>query len=97
MNRLLPLAIALLALGCGGDAACELPAQWSTARPGDGSTCQVNLFGATEHAAYCGGTPGNWSCACGPAAENPRTFVSEDLCELDGDARVCQAIARCGW
>ncbi len=91
------IAVALGGVGCGGDETCALPAQWSSARSGDGSTCQVNIFGATEHAAYCGGSAGNWRCACGPVAEQPLEFTSTDFCELDAEARVCQAIERCGF
>lgn len=83
--------------GCNGDSTCDLPDQWSTATSGDGSTCQVNIFGDTEYAVYCGGTPGNWDCACGPAADNPPEFVSVDFCDINDEERVCQAIAQCGF
>ena len=46
---------------------------------------------------YCGGSSGNWSCACGPLSENPMEFVSPDFCDLEPEERVCQAIARCGF
>ena len=98
MLRLVAASIALAALtACGGGPSCELPAQWSSASSGDGSTCQVNIFAPSEHAAYCGGSSGNWSCACGPLSENPLEFVSTDLCDLDPEERVCQAIERCGY
>ena len=97
--RLLSMTLAILALtACADDGgSCELPPQWSTATSGDGSTCQVNIFTTPEHAVYCGGSTGNWQCACGPAADNPPEFTSEDFCDLSDEARVCQAIARCGF
>lgn len=96
--RLVAIAIAVAALAaCGDDPSCGLPELWSSARSGDGSTCQVNIFGANEHAAYCGGSDGAWHCACGPLAESPLEFDSTDFCELDAEERVCQAIARCGF
>ena len=98
MIRLAALAaLATLATACGGGPSCDLPAQWSSARSGDGSTCQVDIFAPSAHAVYCGGTTGNWRCACGPAADNPPEFTSADFCDLDGEERVCQAIARCGF
>lgn len=102
MHRILVLCVALSGLagaGCGGDggASCDLPELWSSAKSGDGSTCQVNIFTTPEHAVYCGGTTGNWDCACGPAAAMPMEFVSEDFCDLEPEERVCQAIERCGF
>jgi hypothetical protein len=85
------------ACGSDGGPSCDLPELWSTATSGDGSTCQVNIFTDPEYAVYCGGTTGNWDCACGPAVDNPDEFVSEDFCDLEDEARVCEAIARCGF
>jgi len=99
MSRLLVKCTVLLGLvgtACGGDgAACDLPTNWSSAS--SGGLCQVNFFTVPEYAVYCGGTSGNWDCACGPAAENPMHFISEDLCDLESEARACQAIERCGF
>ena len=99
MPNVLAKLAALLALvgsGCGGDGGtCDLPEQWSSAS--SGGLCQVNFFTDPEHAVFCGGTTGNWDCACGPAAENPTKFTSEDFCDLDDEARACQAIDRCGF
>lgn len=99
MSRLLLTCAALLGLltsGCGGDgASCDLPESWSAAS--SGGLCQVNFFTDPEYAVYCGGTTGNWDCACGPAADNPMEFTSEDFCDLEGPARACQAIERCGF
>jgi len=101
MPRVLVRLAALLALGlgsgCGGDggATCDLPMQWSTAS--SGGLCQVNFFTDPEHAVFCGGSTGNWDCACGPASENPAEFTSADFCDLDDEARACQAIERCGF
>ncbi len=98
MVRVLLTCAALLGLvsGCGGGGgSCDLPTQWSSARSGD--LCQVNFFTSPEHAVYCGGATGNWACACGPLAENPAEFTSEDFCDLDAEARACQAIERCGF
>ena len=92
---------ALLALGgvsCGSDeGGCGLPdGMWSTAHTGQ--SCQVNIFGDTEYAAYCSENQnGGFNCACGAAAENPLEFTSEDLCDLDGQERICEAVAECGW
>ncbi|HUQ03790.1 MAG TPA: hypothetical protein VM261_14935 [Kofleriaceae bacterium] len=99
MSRLLVPCAALLALAvsaCGGDGgSCDLPEQWSSARSGD--LCQVNFFTTPEHAVYCGGSTGAWNCACGPIADNPLEFTSEDFCDLEPEGRACQAIARCGF
>ena len=99
MIRRLVVAVVVVVIGsgCGDDPSCTLPAQWSSARSGDGSTCQVNIFAPSEHSTYCGGSAGNWSCACGPLVENPLEFVSTDFCDLEAEDRVCQAIARCGF
>ncbi len=90
------VAVSVVGGGCGDDPSCALPALWSSAESGDGSLCQVNIFTTPEHAAYCGGTPGHWDCACGPLADHPQEFVSDDFCDLGPEDRVCQAIARCG-
>lgn len=99
MSRVRLVCAALFGLvgnGCGGDGgSCELPTNWSSARSGD--LCQVNFFTTPEHAVYCGGSSGNWDCACGPIAENPMPFTSEDFCDLEPEARACQAIERCGF
>lgn len=100
MARVLLGCAALLGLvagACGGDggAGCDLPAQWSSARSGD--LCQVNFFTEPEYAVYCGGATGSWDCACGPIAENPLEFTSEDFCDLEPEERACQAIERCGF
>lgn len=99
MPRVLLTCAVLLGLvggGCGGDGgSCDLPTQWSSARSGD--LCQVNFFTDPDYAVYCGGTAGNWDCACGPIAENPTEFVSEDFCDLEPEERACQAIERCGF
>jgi hypothetical protein len=88
--------VGLVGGGCGGGGgSCDLPEQWSSARSGD--LCQVNFFTDPEYAVYCGGTAGNWDCACGPAADNPPEFNSEDFCDLEPEERACQAIARCGF
>lgn len=90
------LLLGLAGGGCAGDgAACDLPTQWSSAK--SGGLCQVNFFTTPEHAVYCGGTTGNWDCACGPAVDNPKHFVSADFCDLDEEARACQAIEQCGF
>jgi hypothetical protein len=84
--------------GCGSDgASCDLPTNWSSARSGDGSLCQVNFFTTPDYSVYCGGTTGAWDCACGPIAQNPMEFTSEDFCDLEAEARACQAIERCGF
>ena len=78
---MLAALLALVGSGCGGDAGtCDLPAQWSSAS--SGGLCQVNFFTEPEHAVFCGGTTGKWDCACGPVAENPARFTSEDFCDL---------------
>lgn len=105
MLRMLSLGVAILGLvgacssggGGGDDDSCTLPPQWSSAVTGDGSTCQVNFFTDPEFAVYCGGETGNWDCACGPIADNPDEFVSDDFCDLSAEARACQAIERCGF
>lgn len=82
--------------GCGGGGpSCDLPPQWSAAS--SGGLCQVNLFTTPEHAVYCGGSTGNWDCACGPASENPKKFTSADFCDLEPEERACQAIDQCGF
>ena len=90
--------VGLVGSGCdGGGASCELPELWSSASSEDGSLCQVNIFTEPEYAVYCGGTTGNWDCACGPAVDNPDQFISEDFCDLEPEERACQAIERCGF
>jgi hypothetical protein len=86
--------VGLVNVGCDGGS-CDLPTNWSSAS--SGGLCQVNFFTEPEHAVYCGGTTGNWDCACGPIAENPVEFNSEDFCDLEPEARACQAIERCGF
>lgn len=99
--RTAPIAFAcLLAAGaCGGGddgAGCDLPEQWSAAS--SGGLCQVNFFTEPEHAVYCAENgDGEYACACGPAAGNPREFVSPDFCRLEGEARACAAIAACDF
>jgi hypothetical protein len=107
MLRMIGLGVAILGLvgsGCDGgggggdDDSCTLPSgQWSSASSGDGSTCQVNFFTDPEYATYCGGTTGDWHCACGPIVDNPQEFESEDFCDLEPEVRACQAIERCGF
>jgi len=89
----------LLAGSCGSDGpSCDLPEQWSSAKSGDGSLCQVNIYTDTdEYAVYCGGATGSWDCACGAAVDNPDEFASEDFCDLSPEERVCEAIARCNF
>lgn len=96
MLRVLMVALVVVGAGCGSDAgSCDLPAQFSTAN--SGGLCQVNFFTTPEHAVFCGGTSGNWECACGPAAENPMMFTSADFCDLEGEERACQALEQCGF
>jgi len=81
--------------GCGGGGACDLPDQWSSAK--SGGLCQVNFYTSPERAVYCGGSTGNWDCACGPAVDNPPRFTSPDFCDLDDEERACQAIEACNF
>jgi hypothetical protein len=90
------VVVGLASTGCGGDGgSCDLPTNWSSAR--SGGLCQVNFFTTPEHAVYCSGSSGAWSCACGPIADNPLEFTSEDFCDLEPEGRACEAIARCGF
>jgi len=105
MTRATPLLLAAFALvlaACDtgtdtddGDDGCDIPCQWSTAT--SGGLCQVNLWcDNDEPAAYCGEIGGgSWNCACGPAVDDPPEFVSDDFCDIDDEARVCQALEQC--
>ncbi len=101
MGRALVLSVigGVLGGGCGpGPAgACDLPAEWTSPTSGNGDLCQVHIVSAPPHDVYCSGETGNWSCACGPLADNPRMFVSADLCDLALEDRVCEAIDRCSF
>jgi hypothetical protein len=76
---------------------CGLSAgTWSTAT--SGGLCQANFFGDTEYAVYCAqNAEGRYECACGPIVENPQEFTSTDFCDLEGEARACEAIKVCGF
>jgi hypothetical protein len=93
------LLVVILSAACGsgdGGSDCELPEEWSTAV--SGGLCQVNFYTEPEQAVYCArNADDEFSCACGPAAEDPEEFVSADFCELDGEARACAAIEICGF
>lgn len=101
MKQILLLAALLLCAGtaCGDadGASCDLEAgRWSVAS--SGGLCQANFFGDVEYAVYCATTEdGQYDCACGAASEDPETFLSDDFCDLEGEARACEAIARCGF
>lgn len=82
----------------GGDEAdsCVGGNLYSTAR--SGGLCQVNVFSTPERAVYCAkNAAGRYECLCGPAAENPNRFVSDDICDLGAEARICEAVSRCGF
>lgn len=98
MKRILPFLLPILLLtACGSEGSeCVEAGKWSAAN--SGGLCQVNIFGDVDYAAYCTKKADNsYDCACGAVAENPLEFSSDDFCDLDGEARVCEAIARCGW
>ena len=84
---------------CGGDdgaKSCVGEATFSTAKTG--GLCQVNIFSAPERAVYCAkNATGSYDCLCGAAVENPKMFISDDICDLEADARVCEAVSRCGF
>jgi hypothetical protein len=86
-------------ISCGSDASsCDIVDNWSTAK--SGSLCQVNLYSTPEKAMYCGTlADGTYDCSCGPvsAMPPPKKFASADMCVLQDEARVCAAIAACGW
>ena len=75
---------------------CDIPCQYSSANTGTG--CQVNLYCDTdEPAVYClEDGAGGWDCSCGPAVDNPPSFISDDICDLDLEAMACEAMAQCG-
>lgn len=100
-SRAIFLAVGLLATtsACGGgDAAdsCVGGNLFSTTKTG--GLCQVNIFSTPERSVYCAkNAAGSYECLCGAAAENPDMFVSDDICDLEADARICEAVSRCGF
>ncbi len=99
LPSLLLLLLVVAGAGCGGEAggSCGLEdGRWSVANAG--GLCQANFFGDVEYAVYCSANAdGEYDCACGAASEAPREFVSADFCDLEGEARACEAIARCDF
>ena len=96
-RTLLPaIAVACLAIaGCSSGGSC-VEGNWSTAN--SGGLCQANIFGDTEYAVYCGTlADGTYDCACGAAVDNPLEFISTDFCDLEGEDRICEAVARCNF
>lgn len=94
------VAYALLAAAaCGSDDganSCVGENTFSTTKTG--GSCQVNIFSTPERAVYCAkNAAGSYACLCGAAVDNPTMFVSNDICDLEADARVCQAVSRCGF
>ena len=93
----------MVMMSCGGDqgdddatdpTGCDFPCQYSTAN--SGGLCQANAYCDVEFSVYCGEEEdGSYSCDCGPAAESPPSFSSDDFCDLDGEARLCEALERC--
>jgi hypothetical protein len=99
---ILLFAAALVLTSCDGgsdtdvdDDGCDIPCQWSTAT--SGGLCQANLWcDNDEPAVYCGELgDGTFDCACGAAVDDPPEFISDDFCDLEDEARVCQAIEQC--
>ncbi|MCO4747097.1 MAG: hypothetical protein KC912_20035 [Proteobacteria bacterium] len=94
------LLVLLVACGTEGSedsdvGSCDVPCQTSTAS--SGGSCQVNLYCTTdEPAAYCfEEDDGTYSCDCGPAVDNPPSFTSTDICDLEREAAACAAMAAC--
>lgn len=93
----------LFLVACGSEAdepvdtgSCDVICQPSMASS-SADSCQVNLFcTTTEPAVYCSDDgAGGWDCSCGAAVDNPPSFISPDLCDLDMDDAVCEALANC--
>ena len=101
LRSMIWMMLALVA--CGGDKdgdggsteSCNFPCQYSTAN--SGGLCQANAYcDDGDFAVYCGEeADGTYSCDCGAAAESPPSFSSDDFCDLEGEDRMCEALAKC--
>ena len=97
--------LVMVLVGCSGGAedtgdegTCDIPSSCTFSTANTGGACQVNLYCANdEPAAYCfEEDDGTYTCDCGAAADDPPSFTSDDICDLEMEAAVCAAMAECG-